>query len=88
MRILIASDIHGDYDCAKKMIDAFLKNECDEMLILGDILYHGPRNDLPAGYNPKMVIELLNGYKDKITAVRGTCDAEVDQQRGRSRASR
>ena len=79
MKILIASDIHGDYDCARKMIDAFLNSECDEILILGDILYHGPRNDLPAGYNPKKVIELLNGYKDKITAVRGNCDAEVDQ---------
>lgn len=79
MKLLICSDIHGDFNCAKKVIETFEKEEADKILILGDILYHGPRNDLPSGYNPKKVIELLNGYRDSILAVRGNCDTEVDQ---------
>ncbi len=79
MKLLIASDIHGDFDSAKKVIDAFEGEKCDKILLLGDILYHGPRNDLPPTYAPKAVIELLNAYKDKILAVRGNCDTEVDQ---------
>ena len=78
-KLFICSDIHGDAESAKKIIDAFEREECDKILILGDILYHGPRNDLPCGYAPKKVIELLNCYKEKIIAVRGNCDAEVDQ---------
>ena len=79
MKLLIASDIHGDIESAKVLIDEFEKRRCDKMLLLGDVLYHGPRNDLPGRYAPKEVITLLNGYKDKILAVRGNCDTEVDQ---------
>lgn len=78
-KLLICSDIHGDADTAKKVLEAFDKSGAERLVILGDILYHGPRNDLPAGYAPKKVIELLNGYVGKILAVRGNCDAEVDQ---------
>ena len=79
MKLIIASDIHGDIESAKIIIDAFKKNECDKILLLGDILYHGPRNDLPGRYAPKEVIALLNEYSDKILSVRGNCDTEVDQ---------
>ena len=79
MKLLIASDIHGDIESAKILIEAFHKNDCDKIVLLGDILYHGPRNDLPGRYAPKEVITLLNGYSDKILAVRGNCDTEVDQ---------
>ena len=79
MKLLIGSDIHGDLDGAKRLVAAYEEEKCDKMLLLGDILYHGPRNDLPAAYAPKEVIALLNGYKDKILAVRGNCEAEVDQ---------
>ena len=77
--LLICSDIHGDALSAQGVIDAFERHGAERLVILGDILYHGPRNDLPAGYAPKRVIEILNPYKDKILAVRGNCDAEVDQ---------
>jgi putative phosphoesterase len=79
MKWFIASDIHGSLYYAQKMVDAFKKERADKMLILGDILYHGPRNDLPRDYNPKEVITLLNDFCDKIVSVRGNCDAEVDQ---------
>ena len=79
MKLLIASDIHGDLDSAKSMFEAFEKERCDKILLLGDLLYHGPRNDLPPSYNPKAVIELLNDNKEKMLAVRGNCDTEVDQ---------
>ena len=79
MKLLIASDIHGDIESAEILIKAFEKNKCDRILLLGDILYHGPRNNLPGRYAPKEVISLLNSYKDKILAVRGNCDTEVDQ---------
>lgn len=79
MKLLIASDIHGDLECAKKVIEALEREGCDKLVLLGDILYHGPRNDLPSGYAPKAVIDLLNGYRDRILAVRGNCDTEVDQ---------
>ena len=77
--LLICSDIHGDALSAKKVIEAFEHHQAERLVILGDILYHGPRNDLPADYAPKKVIEILNRYSDKILAVRGNCDAEVDQ---------
>ena len=79
MKLLIASDIHGDYESAEIVINKFNEEKCDKILLLGDILYHGPRNDLPATYAPKKVIALLNEYKDKILTVRGNCDTEVDQ---------
>ena len=79
MKLLIASDIHGDLDSAEAVLSAYEKEGADKLLLLGDLLYHGPRNDLPSTYNPKAVIELLNNNKDKILAVRGNCDTEVDQ---------
>ncbi len=78
MKLLICSDIHGDIGGARAAVSFFEKHGCDKLLILGDILYHGPRNNLPEGYAPKAVIELLNKYADRIIAVRGNCDAEVD----------
>ena len=79
MRLLIASDIHGDKDCCHALLEAFKREKADKLLILGDILYHGPRNDLPEGYAPKAVIEMLNAVSDKLICVRGNCDTEVDQ---------
>lgn len=79
MKWLIASDIHGSALYCEKLLQAFEKERAQRLLLLGDILYHGPRNDLPEGYAPKKVIPMLNGIKDKITCVRGNCDAEVDQ---------
>ena len=79
MRIMVASDIHGSYGAAKTVVDKFHETGADKLLLLGDILYHGPRNDLPADYEPKKVIELLNSEKENILAVRGNCDTEVDQ---------
>lgn len=79
MKLLIASDIHGDIESAKILVDTFNNQKCDKILLLGDILYHGPRNNLPGRYAPKEVITLLNEYKEKILAVRGNCDTEVDQ---------
>ena len=76
---LIASDIHGDYECAKALADRYEASGADRLILLGDLLYHGPRNDLPAGYAPKKVIALLNEMKKEILTVRGNCDTEVDQ---------
>ena len=79
MKILIASDLHGDLAATKALLRAYEREGAERLLLLGDILYHGPRNDLPDGYAPKGVIALLNGMADRILAVRGNCDAEVDQ---------
>lgn len=79
MKIMIASDIHGSALWCGQLLEAFHREQADRLLLLGDILYHGPRNDLPEGYAPKAVIEMLNGEKDKIFCVRGNCDTEVDQ---------
>ncbi len=79
MKYLIASDLHGSYAYAQKLMDAFQFEKADKLLLLGDLLYHGPRNDLPKEYDPKKVIPLLNAQKENILAVRGNCDAEVDQ---------
>ena len=79
MKYLIASDIHGSAKYCKMLIDAFHKEKADKILLLGDILYHGPRNDLPDNYAPKEVIALLNPLKEKLLCVRGNCDTEVDQ---------
>ncbi len=78
MKLVIASDIHGSAFFCKKLLDAFTKENANRLVLLGDILYHGPRNDLPEGYSPKEVIELLNPLKNKILCVRGNCDSEVD----------
>ena len=79
MKLFIASDIHGSAFYCEKLLAEFSRTGADKMLLLGDILYHGPRNDLPKGYNPKAVIEMLNNIKEKILCVRGNCDTEVDQ---------
>ncbi len=79
MKLMIASDIHGSYFYCKKMLEAFESEKADRLLLLGDILYHGPRNDLPEEYAPKKVIPALNEIKEKLLVVRGNCDTEVDQ---------
>ncbi len=79
LKYLIASDIHGSEFYCKRLIEAYKNENADRLVLLGDILYHGPRNDLPEGYAPKKVIELLNAMKSEILCVRGNCDTEVDQ---------
>ena len=79
MKILIGSDIHGSAYYCRKLLEAYQYEKADRMLLLGDLLYHGPRNDLPREYAPKEVIELLNQYRNDIFCVRGNCEAEVDQ---------
>ncbi|MBE6727940.1 MAG: phosphodiesterase [Ruminococcaceae bacterium] len=79
MKWLIASDIHGSAFFCEQLINAAKREKADRILLLGDILYHGPRNDLPEGYNPKKVIEMLNAISEQLVCVRGNCDTEVDQ---------
>ena len=79
MKLMIASDIHGSAFYCKELLKAFENEHADKILLLGDILYHGPRNDLPKDYAPKEVIAMLNGIKEYIICVRGNCDTEVDQ---------
>ncbi|MDY2960548.1 MAG: phosphodiesterase [Hornefia sp.] len=79
MKLMIASDIHGSEYYCRLALRAFENSGSDKLLLLGDLLYHGPRNDLPKEYNPKAVISMLNPIADKILAVRGNCEAEVDQ---------
>ena len=78
MKALILSDIHGSALAAKQALTFFEKFNCDKIILLGDTLYHGPRNPLPAGHGPMQVVEALTPYKDRIIAVRGNCDADVD----------
>lgn len=79
MKLMIASDIHGSEYYCKRLVETFENIAADKLLLLGDLLYHGPRNDLPRGYAPKAVISMLNQISDRILAVRGNCEAEVDQ---------
>lgn len=79
MKLMFASDIHGSAVYARKMKELYEREGAQKLILLGDLLYHGPRNDLPEGYAPKAVIALLNGMKDELLAVRGNCEAEVDQ---------
>ena len=79
MKLMIASDIHGSAYYCRRLIEAFEREKADRLLLLGDILYHGPRNDLPREYAPKEVIKMLNELKNSIFCVRGNCDTEVDQ---------
>lgn len=76
---MIASDIHGDFDCAERLLARYRESGAERLILLGDLLYHGPRNDLPDGYDPKRVIELLSGARNELLCVRGNCDTEVDQ---------
>jgi len=79
MKLLIASDIHGSAYWCQKLMEQIEQEQPDKVLLLGDLLYHGPRNDLPRDYAPKEVIPMLSSLKEKILAVRGNCEAEVDQ---------
>lgn len=79
MKYMIASDIHGSAYYCRKVLQALEEEGADRLILLGDLLYHGPRNDLPLEYAPKQVIPMLNGIKEKLLAVRGNCDTEVDQ---------
>lgn len=79
MKCLIASDIHGSAVFCQKLLERYSAEKAERLILLGDLLYHGPRNDLPSQYAPKSVIEMLNGLKDEILCVRGNCDTEVDQ---------
>lgn len=79
MKLLIASDIHGSAYWCGKLLELARQEQPDKLVLLGDILYHGPRNDLPREYAPKKVIPMLSDWADKILCVRGNCEAEVDQ---------
>lgn len=79
MKLMIASDIHGSAYYCRKMLENFDREQPEKLILLGDILYHGPRNDLPKEYAPKEVISLLNHRKESLLCVRGNCEAEVDQ---------
>ena len=79
MKLMIASDIHGSAYYCEKLLKAYDEEKADKLLLLGDILYHGPRNDLPKDYAPKQVIAMLNPRKQDLLCVRGNCDTEVDQ---------
>ena len=79
MKWMIASDLHGSALYTGELLERFRQEGADRLLLLGDLLYHGPRNDLPQGYAPKEVIEMLNGIAPRVFCVRGNCEAEVDQ---------
>lgn len=79
MKWMIASDIHGSAYYGRLLLEAYDREQADRLLLLGDILYHGPRNDLPREYEPKQVIEMLNERNNVLLCVRGNCDTEVDQ---------
>ena len=79
MKLMIASDLHGSAFYCRQLLAAMEREQPDKLLLLGDILYHGPRNDLPEGYAPKEVIAMLNPLRERLLCVRGNCDAQVDQ---------
>ena len=79
MKLMFASDIHGSALWCEKMLGVYEREKPEKLCLLGDILYHGPRNDLPEGHAPKEVIKLLNPLKNELICVRGNCDTEVDQ---------
>ena len=79
MKLIIASDIHGSARWCAELLSAFETEGADKLVLLGDLLYHGPRNDFPDDYSPRKVFAMLNSIKDKLTCVRGNCDSEVDQ---------
>ena len=79
MKLLIASDLHGSAFYTEKLLERYAKEGAERLILLGDILYHGPRNDLPERYAPKEVLAMLNPHAAEILCVRGNCDCEVDQ---------
>ena len=79
MKIVVASDIHGSATWCKRVMDVVEREQPDQVVLLGDLLYHGPRNPLPDGYDPQQVTQMLNSITERIVAVRGNCDSEVDQ---------
>lgn len=79
MKLMIASDLHGSRYWCERMLERYRQEEAQRLILLGDLLYHGPRNDLPRDYSPKEVLALLNQHKGEILVVRGNCDSEVDQ---------
>lgn len=79
MKLVIASDLHGSAGACRALAAAVARENPDRVVLLGDLLYHGPRNDLPADYDPKSAISILNSMKDLVLCVRGNCDAEIDQ---------
>ena len=79
MKLMVASDIHGSGLFCEKLIEAYNAEQPDKLVLLGDLLYHGPRNDIPGGYDTRKVAAMLNGIKESIICVRGNCDSEVDQ---------
>ena len=79
MNIMIASDIHGSAFWCRRLLEAYDREGCERLLLLGDILYHGPRNPLPEEYAPALVAEMLSARARDILAVRGNCDSDVDQ---------
>ena len=79
MKYMFASDVHGSAYYCRLMLEKYKEELAERLVLLGDLLYHGPRNDLPKEYAPKEVIKMLNGMKNDIYAVRGNCEAEVDQ---------
>ena len=79
MKYMFASDVHGSAYYCHKMLETYKEEQAERLVLLGDLLYHGPRNNLPKEYAPKEVIKMLNGMKKEIYAVRGNCEAEVDQ---------
>lgn len=79
MKFMFASDIHGSYGYAEKLFSRFEEEKPEKLILLGDLLYHGPRNDLPDGFDPKKLTALLNGHRNDVLCVRGNCDAAIDQ---------
>ncbi len=79
MKLFFASDLHGSLPATEKVLQFFEQSDAKTLILLGDLLNHGPRNPIPEGYNPAAVAERLNSYADKIISVRGNCDSEVDQ---------
>lgn len=79
MKWMIASDLHGSAQCCRRLLEALQREGADRLILLGDLLYHGPRNDFPEEYDTRAVTALLNSVKHRLLCVRGNCDSEVDQ---------
>lgn len=79
MKLMIASDLHGSWQLCESLLNAYFREKADKLILLGDLLYHGPRNDLPGTYDVRRTAELLNGFSENLLCVRGNCDSEADQ---------